>query len=161
MTQVILTQSMTLPTAKGRRPHVFFLGTLGRKTLRDEDTETPVYFEKAALQTPSYGWLMHLLETNDFMINAATLEKSVPEVHLEEWEHDFAIAKTSPTALNTDGKVAQVHPDGFLHFTITKGITTKHARFLVELDRGTESEGKLRKKIRDILILHDREALQT
>jgi len=161
MTDVKLTQSLTLPTAKGRRPFVYFLGAAGRKTLREEGVETPVYFEKADLQTRSYGWLMHLLETNDFLISAATLEKAVPGIHLEEWEHDFAIAKTPPTALSTDGKLAQVHPDGFLHHTITNGSTIKHARFLLELDRGTESEGKLRKKIRDILILHDRQSLQT
>jgi hypothetical protein len=161
MTDVKLTQSLCLPTARGRRPFLYFLGTAGRKTLRDEGVETSIYFEKADLQTRSYGWLMHLLETNDFLISAAILEKSVPGIHLEEWEHDFAIAKNPPTTLNIDGKTAQVHPDGFLHFTISKNGKTKHARFLLELDRGTESEGKLRRKIRDFLVLHDREALQT
>jgi Replication-relaxation len=84
MTDVRLTQSLSLPTVRGRRPHLYFLGTLGRKALRDEDIDIPIYFEQADLQTRSYGWLMHLLETNDFLISGATLEKTIPEIHLEE-----------------------------------------------------------------------------
>src|SRR5690348_4760610 len=47
-----------LPTADGVRPYVYCLGQAGRKILRDEGFDIDIYFEKADLQTRSYGWFM-------------------------------------------------------------------------------------------------------
>jgi hypothetical protein len=154
-----------LPTAEGVRPYVYCLGLAAKKYLRDEGTSVAIWFEKAELESRSPGWYYHILELNDFLITAAILEKSLPTLTLVEWEHDFTIAKDPPQSLKKDGKLAQVHPDGFLHLahTITTADSetkTRHYRFLVELDRGTESDEKFKKKIRDYLMLSQQGALQ-
>jgi hypothetical protein len=154
-----------LPTLRGNRPYLHFLGPAGKKALKAEGMDLVTYFEKAELDSLSYGWKMHVLELNDFLIAAATLSKSVPTITLVDWLHDFTIARNPPASLNTHGQVAEVHPDGFVHFTHTLTRDgrerTRHYRFLVELDRGSESEDKIRRKIRDYLTIFEHGGLHT
>jgi len=152
-----------LPTADGVRPFVYCLGLYGKKTLRDEGYTIDTFFEKADLQTRSYGWFMHLLENNNFLIQAAILEKANPAIHLFDWQHDLTIATHPPAAIDPKGKRIEIQPDGFLDFRYTfgkvSGQKTRRDCFLVELDRGTESAEKFRRKIRSYLTAHEQEKL--
>src|SRR2546425_139100 len=133
-----------LPTADGVRPFVYCLGMSGRKILRDEGYDIAIYFEKTELQTRSYGWFMHLLELNDFLISSQTIEAAVPQLHLEDWLHDFTIAKNPPAAIRKDGKLSQVNPDGFLHFILTTKGKTRHYRYLRSEERRVGKECRSR-----------------
>jgi hypothetical protein len=148
-----------LPTAEGVRPYVYALGLNGRKSLSAEGYEITIIFEKNELETRSPGWYFHLLELNDFLISAATLEAREPSLHLSEYLHDFTIHKNPPAAFKKDGKLVQVTPDGFLHFIHTLRVAEqerrRHYRILVELDRGSESEQKIKEKIRSYLVLFE------
>jgi Replication-relaxation len=152
-----------LPTADGVRPFVYYLGLQGRKLLKEEGYTIDTFFEKADLQTRSYGWFMHLLETNNFLIQAAILEKAVPSIHLFDWQHDFTIAANPILTTDPKGERVEIKPDGFLDFRYTFGKEaeprTRRFCFLVELDRGTESDEKFRRKIRYYLIAHEQEKL--
>lgn len=154
-----------LPTAEGVRPFVYCLGYNGRKLLKNDGYTTTTFFEKTDLKTRSYGWFMHLLETNDFLIQAAILEKSDPAVFLFDWQHDFAIAANSIATSDQTGKRVEIKPDGFLDFRSTNTREseqkTKRFCFLVELDRGTERDEKFRQKIRNYLTAHEQEKLTT
>lgn len=154
-----LVQRIVLATQIGKRPYAYFLGLKARKILKDEGVTIDTSFELEELQSRSYGWIMHLLELNSFLIAAATLEKSIPAIQLTDWLHDFTLARNPPAAVKRDGTVAEVKPDGFLHFVHTLILAgqekTRHYRFLVELDRGSESEEKFRKKIRDYWIISE------
>jgi hypothetical protein len=160
MAEQKLTGRIVLPTATGRRPYLNYLGIQGKRVLEREDGYTvTTYYEYSDLQTRSFGWKMHLLELNDFLIAARLLSKSVPEITLADWLHDFTITKNPPSALGKNGERIVIEPDGFLHFIHTLQVAERekkrHYYLLVELDRGTETLTKIAEKIRGYLYLFE------
>jgi Replication-relaxation len=144
-----------MPTKEGVRPYVYCLGMQGRKYLRAEGMDVFVYYEPEEVEIKTYGFLTHTLELNTFLIAAATIERSIADLRLYDFLHDFIIKSNPATAIDAKGKVAEIAPDGFLDLRTSK----YRYCFLVEHDRGYQSDSKLRKKFADYLACFKQEKL--
>ena len=138
--------SFYLPLPQKQRPYVYALSMQGRRYLESEGMDVTTYYKPAEQEVRSYGFLMHTLELNEFIILAKLLEAQEPNLSLFDFQHDFTIKKTPITTLDAKGKIIKVIPDAFLDMRTAAG---KRACFLVELDRGTEGNEKFRRKIAD------------
>jgi Replication-relaxation len=160
------------PTPSGSVPKIFMLGNLGYHRLKEQGLKLPKRYQEpdiAELQK-NYLFLKHNLAVTDFLITAKLLEKKYPAIELYDFQHERTIKQDGPMivtiekwtsqgtqALDKEGKQAfetvRLYPDGFLDFRIVQPDRAKPYRFclFLEVDRNTESDEDIRRKIRGYL----------
>jgi Replication-relaxation len=144
--------SFHLPTPEGQRPFVYCLGRRGKKYLEDEGLDTAVYYLPSEQEQKSYGFLMHTLELNDFLITASLLPKSNPTLSLFNLEHDLLLKRTPLLVTDGKGKTKELIPDAWLEMRQKRdnGRERRYC-FWVELDRGSHNNQDFREKLADTL----------
>lgn len=144
--------SFHLPTPQGQRPFVYCLGRKGKKYLEQVGLETAVYYLPSEQEQKSYGFLMHVLELNDFLITAAILNKSVPSLSLFDLQHDLLLKRSPLVVTQEKGKQKDLIPDGWLEVRQKRdnGRERRYC-FWVELDRGSHNNQDFREKLADTL----------
>jgi hypothetical protein len=160
------------PTSSGSVPKIFMLGSKGFHRLKGQGFKLPVRYNPpniAELQK-NYLFLYHNLAVSDFLIAAKLLEKKYPAIELYDFQHERKIRQDGPMivtvekrtpqgaqAVDSEGKpvfqTIKVYPDGFMDFRIFQPDRPKPYRFclFLEVDRNTESDEDIRKKIRGYL----------
>jgi hypothetical protein len=153
-------------------PKIFVLGSRGFHRLKGQGFKLPVRYNPpniAELQK-NYLFLYHNLAVTDFLIAAKLLEKKSPAIQLYDFQHERSIKAEGAmsvkvekrtgqgtTPVDSDGKplleTIKVYPDGFLDFRILRPERDKPYRFclLLEVDRNTESDEDIRRKVRGYL----------
>jgi Replication-relaxation len=160
------------PTPYGAVPKIFMLGNQGYHRLKSQGLKLPKRYQEpniAELQK-NYLFLYHNLAVTDFLIAAKLLEKKYPAIEVYDFQHERTIKQDGPIivtiekwtpqgtqALDKEGKQAfetvRLYPDGFLDFRIVQPDRAKPYRFclFLEVDRNTESDEDIRRKIRAYL----------
>jgi hypothetical protein len=161
------------PTPVGSTPKIYTLSLQGFNHLKKQGASVPTRFREPDVEEleKNYLFLKHNLAVTDFLIAAKVLEKQMPTIQLYGFLHERALKQQPPLTatiekrtpdgeqmIDTDGKVAlstiRLYLDGFLDFRLRLPDREKPARFclLLELDRKTESEADIKRKIRGLLI---------
>ncbi len=160
------------PTPSGSVPKIFMLGSQGCHRLKSQGFTLPTRYQEpniAELQK-NYLFLYHNLAVTDFLIAAKLLEKKFPAIELYDFQHERAIKRDGPMVVTVEKRTAdgkqvvdsggqpivetiKVYPDGFLDFRIVQPDRAKPYRFclFLEVDRNTESDEDIRRKIRGYL----------
>ena len=169
------------PTPYGAVPKIFMLNSRGFHRLKSQGFKLPVRYQEpniAELQR-NYLFLYHNLAVTDFLIAAKLLEKKYPAIELYDFQHERTIKQegrfmiVSVEKRTTDGKqivdsdgkqafeTIKIYPDGFLDFRIVQPEREKPFRLclLLEVDRNTESDEDIRKKIRGYLAAYKNEEI--
>jgi Replication-relaxation len=146
-----------MPTSQGVRPFIYTLAKEGRKYIsEDEELDKDVFYIPDGQEQKNYLRLMHFLELNDFLIDAKLLEKKRSDIELFDMQHDVLLQKEPVLARTSEGEKIKVTPDGILEFRVTdENLKRKRVTVWVELDRGWHSIRKFKKKIREILTIHE------
>ena len=153
-----------LPTSEGKRPFIYTLAHEGRKYISDGDEmDRDVFYIPDGQEQRNFLRLMHFLEENDFLMDAKLLEKSIKlvekktyDIELFDMQHDVLLQKDPVVARTSEGNRIEVTPDGILDFRVTSAdLKKKRVCIWVELDRGWHSIRKFKKKIREILTIHE------
>lgn len=141
-----------LPSVKPQKPFVYCLSDKGKKYLEQQGIDVPVYYLPKESEYKSYGFLLHILELNGFLINAAILPKSVPFIQLLTMRHDLVLKKSPCEVVRDNGKTGMLVPDALLSFRVwLDRERARHYFVWVELDRGTQSSERFRQKLHDIV----------
>jgi Replication-relaxation len=159
-------------TPSGAVPKIFVLGSRGFHRLKEQGFKLPLRYQEPDIATlqKNYLFLSHNLAVTDFLLAAKLLEKKYPTIELYDFQHERAIKQEGAMivtvekrtaqgtqALDKEGKPAfetvRLYPDGFLDFRIVQPDRAKPYRFclFLEVDRTTESDEDIRKKIRGYL----------
>jgi hypothetical protein len=94
---------------------------------------------------PTDGHLNHVLAINDVILLGLELARSRDDIELKQIKHDFEL-KTMQLSLV---------PDAFLQFVVTKPDNKYSYPLLIEVDRGSESQTVIEKKIEAYLRFTD------
>jgi len=116
---------------------VYCLGIRGLRYLKSLGMEVNS-FHPSEHQEHSHMHMSHWISTTDFLIAAETLPKIQPGIELASLYHDLTLKHML---------TGRVIPDGFIDFR-TEGVQTC---VWLELDRATEDQGDIRKKVRAIV----------
>jgi hypothetical protein len=136
-----------LPSAeKGNRELVYTLGRPGIQFLKSIGYDLP-YWSKNALLPPSYLHMQHSLSVNNVLIAGFILAKQVPGITLHALYHEWVL-KHTPLAVSLGNSEVGVVPDGFLDFRLLIRETTYQTGVWIEVDRGTEDQPYVRRKVR-------------
>lgn len=160
------------PTPSGSVPKIFMLGSRGFHRLKGQGFKLPKRYNEPNITElqKNYLFLYHNLAVTDFLIAAKLLEKKYPAIELYDFQHERTIrtdgamivsvekrTAQGTTPLDSEGKpqveTIKVYPDGFLDFRIQRPEREKPYRFclLLEVDRNTESDEDIRRKVRGYL----------
>src|SRR5258708_31304310 len=160
------------PTPVGSTPKIYTLSLRGFNHLKKLGVSQLLRFREPDSDEleKNYLFLKHNLAVTDFLIAAKLVEKVSPRIELYELLHERALKQQPPLIatvekrtpdgepmLSGDGKVAmqtiRLYLDGFMDFRVSLEDRDKPVRFclLLELDRKTESELDIRRKIRGLL----------
>lgn len=160
------------PTPFGSTPKIYTLSLQGFNRLKKQGISMPLRFREPDTEEleKNYLFLKHNLAVTDFLIAAKRLEKILPDIQLYEFFHERALKQQPPLTVaiekwdvkgkqivDKDGKVTmttiKLYPDGFLDFRVLVEADKTPKRFclLLELDRKTESELDIKRKIRGLL----------
>ncbi len=166
LTEAGYLHSFHQPTVKSKSAYIYTLAAKGVRHVENNGRDVAVYYKPSELIELSHPWLWHVLELNDFIISAQTLEKTVPQVSLARLHHDLSMKKEpiqvpmetwKNKAGETVTRFVDVWPDTFLDFRVRReGEKPLQYCFWVELDRGTEQtidrfKGKIRRIVAAIL----------
>lgn len=145
----IETQFLPRTTPAGRLPLIYALGTKGIQHGKQLGIFIPYHSPKERIR--SYLFLTHTLQLNNFLIAACLLTKAVPEIVLQDWQHDLTL-KHQPVRVDLGkGKRDILVPDGWLDWQLLPPFgTPEEDRFsaFLELDRNTEDIRQFKLKIR-------------
>lgn len=141
-----------IPTYRGLGCHMYSLDERAASYLRSQGMTIHVKGRKQ--QTPTgFIFLRHTRDVNDFLIAAELLPRTHPEIELMEMVHDEDLRREPFYVETKKEKRLGIAPDGWLHFRWSPGLREEmlHARIWVEVDRGTEDQADIRRKVRGIL----------
>ena len=165
-------------TPVGSTPKIYMLSLRGYNHLRKHGISLPFRFRVPDVSEleKNYLFLRHNLAVTDVLLSARVLERLYPTIHLYEFLHERSLKQQEPLVAKVekrtpDGEqVAQkeqvmfdtirVYPDGFLDFRIrdSEDGKTKRCCILLEVDRKTESEKDIKRKVRGYLLAIKSEA---
>lgn len=141
----------------GSAETAYFLDKAGRELLEIEGEEL-IYYSKSKLVGPHF--LAHALDLSEFRLNLELATKDHPVVSLKRFTADFEIKSHAQGANEQEnlklfselkhpksGESYTVFPDALIVFQ-GKGIYEGHQKlYFLEVDRGTESLLRIRKKV--------------
>jgi hypothetical protein len=173
---------IVLPTATGKRPHIYILGYRGKKYLEEKGLEAKVFYKQSEAILLNYPFLTHTLEINKFLIEAMRLEKfsplrphidfeagkgmttqNLPAVFLNIMDHDILLKRQPFYVTPLTGETFGIIPDAVFEFRVRlPNKAQKHRKlFWLEIDRGTHRNDKILHKIEQILIMHESNIFQS
>lgn len=147
---------LQLRTAKGSGPYIYFLAAKGRSYFTRAGCDLKGYYRPSKEKERSYFHLMHALELNDQLIQAARFAETEAGFSLPEMRHDFTLRrKPLRVAIKrrVDGgmkeETDEIVADAWLEFH----TPYKQARRWIwwEHDRGEASVTKVKTHLRGIL----------
>jgi hypothetical protein len=118
-------------------PYVYCLGIRGIRYVQALGCDIPA-FHPSEHTTHKPMFLRHTLAVNDFLIAAATLPGSNPDITVHDIKHDLALKRTQTSVV----------PDGWIDFRINE--KTQLCIWL-EMDMGTMDQKPFRKKISSLI----------
>jgi hypothetical protein len=133
---------------KGERAWVYSLSVKGARALSQEGAYLPPY----KLRRLSYGFLQHSLCLTSFICAAHYFVRTNPSYTLSRELLSYALVQNPPTVtLQTEKHTTTITvvPDAFLCFE----RDGEKFPILLEIDRGTEYQFMLKKKLRNLIIL--------
>jgi len=157
------------PTPTGSVPKIYTLDRKGINYLKTHGFDVSLRFRPSEQEEKSYLFLRHTLAVNDFLIAAATLEKTFPGITLHTFIHERVLKreeliKVTFEKLTADGKsvvdkdekpvleTMRLIPDAFLDFRIAHDHEKPYrCCVLLELDRATIEEKNFKRKVRGLL----------
>ena len=160
------------PTPFGATPKIYTLSLKGYNHLKKQGAMQLLRFREPNIDEleKNYLFLKHNLAVTNFLIAAKLVEKVTPKIELYEFLHERALKQQQPLiatierrtpdgeqVTSSDGKVAlqtlRLYLDGFLDFRVLVEEKEALKRFclLLEIDRKTESELDIKRKIRGLL----------
>jgi hypothetical protein len=142
-------QRVWLPRASqfGSAPSVYRLARKGLNLLREQGLEVERRHRPSEHVAHSYLFLNHTLAVNDFLISAELVVGNLPGYGIARVVHEQEL-KRRPFYVELDGGRQAVIPDAWLDFRV-RG--TYQACLALELDMGTESQKRWRRKVRALL----------
>jgi len=160
-------------TPVGATPKIYTLSLRGYNRLKQQGYHMPPRFREPDIEDlqKNYLFLRHNLAVTDFLIAAAMLERSFPTFRVYDFLHErtikqqkklIAVTVEKPTAKTAQGadqngaasmQTIRFLPDGFLDIRVTNSEDgkTKRCCILLEVDRKTEGEDDIRRKVRGYL----------
>src|SRR3989442_11900448 len=154
--------SLALPTIRAKSAYVYTLANRGREYLAELGIQPPnSSFRPAKEQEKGYQFFNHTLAVNDFLIAGMVLCRLVPEVRLEEVQHDLSLKHNPPLLVVGNAKKGATKtplvPDGWLDFRVKREAKDSEARsgIWLELDRGTMDVKPVKQKVRDLVSLYE------
>lgn len=157
------------PTPTGSVPKIYTLARKGLNLLKAHGFDISPRFHPSEQEEKSYLFLRHTLAVNDFLIAAATLEKTFPGITLHTFIHERVLKreeliKVTFEKLTADGRqvmdkdekpvieTMRLIPDAFLDFRIAHDHEKPYrCCVLLELDRDTIEEKNFKRKVRGLL----------
>ena len=160
------------PTPVGSTPKIYMLSLQGFNHLKKQGIMQLLRFREPNMDEleKNYLFLKHNLAVTDVLIAAKLVEKMSPRIELYEFLHERVLKQQPPLIasvekrtpdgeqmIGSDGKGAlqtiRLYLDGFLDFRVRveENQTPKRFCLLLELDRKTESELDIKRKIRGLL----------
>jgi hypothetical protein len=134
-----------LPAAKPGNPQLIY--TLSIKGIRFlSSLGLEMYGVTRPPQEPSFQHISHSLAITDFIIAAVNMTKQHPDISLASFRPDWMLKHTPLTFQDI-----QVVPDAALDFRLPVEGKRVQYPLLVELDRGSEDQSQLRRKVRNLI----------
>lgn len=134
----------------GSSPSVYCLAIKGLNFLRSEGLDVPSRSRRSEQVRRSLYFLDHTLALNDFLIAAELLCCQLPDFELAGMLHERDL-KQHPFDVQVDGAHHSVIPDAWLDLRVQKRFSLARVCLSVELDMGSESQSKWRRKVRSLL----------
>jgi hypothetical protein len=166
MRQLVLAEyvnATVIPTKKRNSANIFTLGTRGARLLEKSEVDVKKFYTPEELEDLGHDFLWHVLQLNDFIISANRVIDENTGWYLDSFVHDFEIEKrkirfeaveryqvlNGKEYVEKEKKVTRwIEPDTLLVFRkkLDNG-KIRQAVYILELDRGSESEGYFKQKI--------------
>jgi hypothetical protein len=138
----------------GMAAYVYNLSRKAMHYLADDELDLPGRARPYAEREHKYLFLAHTLEVADILIAAELLSGQVPAIQVAQLLHERDLRR-APTKVRLSGPnqaptEVTYTPDGYVDFHIY-GPAPYRSCLGLEIDRGTEIQGKWRRKVQAIL----------
>jgi hypothetical protein len=151
LTQTGYLTRFPLPKAKPGNPLLLYSVT--RKGMRyRQSLGHDLYGWTRPPQYPTYQHLSHSIAVNDVLIAAVLLTKHHSAIALADLRTEWMLKHTPLVVHQPQQPAIHVVPDAWCDFRLSVQGQTIQYPLLLELDRGSEDQSQLRRKIHNLLI---------
>jgi hypothetical protein len=138
------------PTQCGSGPSVYTLARKGINRLDELGIDVDLRFRPSEQREHSYLFLLHSLALSDLLISFELLCRDVPHITLHEMLHERLLKPVKVKFVDQEGQSREVWvcPDARIVLRIKESFVMP---IVLEVDRATEEQSKIRRKIRALL----------
>jgi hypothetical protein len=146
-------QALPLPRLRGNRPYVYRLGNLGRRYLESIGVELPKRSHHSPDHPYTFIGLDHTLALNDFLIALTLFCRAHEGFAITRLIHERSFIgrgnydRVEVQVGEGPVEVISVQPDAWIELQTPQGPVY----WTVEVDMGTETQAKYRRKVRGLL----------